>query len=330
MEDYKNIFYIESKDMDEQLTIAKSVTIKGKAGFTGQQARVTLEPADPNTGIIFQVGRVLIPATVEFLDQRNEFSNTTILRKKRAQVVMVEHLLAALVGLGITNVRIKTLKNGQIPILDGSSFDFCNALIDAGIVRQEAPVQKIVFYEPLEVRLDDRWAKVFPTLDGSLQIDATIEYRGCPIGIQQFTYKHSPHSFCLNLAWARTFAFNSFKAIEKTFQKFPGFYLKKNSFIDSNMIIYNRKKYLVDLRRPDECVRHKVLDFIGDIALLGAKVQGFIKLYKPGHRLTHALIKKIWEVHNAKKLFQYRLLDKTPETTRMYLQKTSARHQRAN
>ena len=279
-----------------QATIGKKVVVKGNAAFIKEKAQVTFLPGKPNTGILFEIGDTLIPATVDYLVKDSRFPNTSILRRNGVQIHTVEHILAGIIGLGISNIRVITLKNGQIPIGDGSSFDFCDALLSAEPKRQiGAPLQNAIFIQkPFVIRVNDSWAKFTPSKNRGLRIKAEIDYAR-PIGNQKLEYIHSRRSFCLRLAWARTFGFNPFKTRQKTSEKLPGFYLEKGSYINSNMIIYRKNKYITHIRRCDEAIRHKILDFLGDLSLLNAPVSGEISLYKPGHVLNHAVINSIWK-----------------------------------
>lgn len=278
-----------------QRTIGRPVIVKGRAAFFKEKAQLTLLPAEPNTGIVFQVGKTIIPATANFLFEDLRFPHTTILRKNNVQVTMVEHILAAVAGLGISNIKIVVLPNGQIPFCDGSSFEFCDALLKADLIPQQDAYLKIVnITKVFETKVGDSRIKIHPLNNGHLQIDASIEFKK-PIGNQHLSYHHSSNAFCLELAWARTFAYNPFKTKKNTIKKLPGFFLKTAPYIDSNMIIYRGKKFISNIRRFDEPVRHKILDFVGDIALLDGQMQANISLFKPSHKLYYKFIREIWK-----------------------------------
>jgi len=280
-----------------QTTIATPITIGGYAGFINEKAEVTLLSSEPNTGIVFEIGGInrIIPATVEHL-VTNPSWNCTCLKSNddSIQVVMVEHLLAAIAGFGISNIKILTQTNGLIPMMDGSSFDFCNAILKAGIVEQEDAFKKVIqVKESVKVELDDCDILLEPSSGESLVVTAVINF-DAPIGVQTLEYHHSTPSFCLTLAWARTFGYRPFTNRRMTLRKLPGFQIIEGSYVESNMIVYKKGKYKTHIRRSDEAVRHKVLDFLGDITLLGALLQGHVKLYKPGHRLNMLLLQKLW------------------------------------
>jgi len=280
-----------------QTTIANPVTIGGYAGFVNKKAEVTLLPSEPNTGIVFEIGGIdkIIPATVDHL-VTNPLWNCTCLKSNEdnIQVVMVEHLLSAIAGFGISNIKILTQRNGLIPMMDGSSFDFCDTILKAGIVEQGGNFKKVIRVQELEkVNLDDSYIIIEPLSGESLVVSAVINFDE-PLGVQHLEYHHSTPSSCLRLAWARTFGYRPFTNKEMTLRKLPGFQMIEGSFVESNMIIYKRGKYKTHIRRRDEAVRHKVLDFLGDITILAAPLQGRAKLYKPGHKLNRLLVQKLW------------------------------------
>jgi UDP-3-O-[3-hydroxymyristoyl] N-acetylglucosamine deacetylase len=278
-----------------QTTIRTPQTVEGIAAFEKCRARVTFLPAEPNTGIAFLIDGVEIPARSKFLARSSRFAHTTVLEHRGKQVVTVEHVLAAVTGLGITNLRIAVFSNGHIPFSDGSSSEFCETLIRAQVIQQDGFFKKVLRATgSIHLRIGSSEVLLRPSNSNSLSIEAILEFPNLPIGHQEFTYAHSPLAYCLCVAWARTFAYRPFTSLAHTLAKLPGFRLsRRRSSIDSNMIIWNEGKYITRLRRNDEPVRHKVLDFIGDVTLLGAPLLGTVNLVRPGHSLSHALIQYI-------------------------------------
>jgi len=286
------VMFYQERNVYQQ-TIRVQRPISGDSAFTQNKAQITLLPAEVNSGILFKVGKTIIPATAEYLFEDPNYSHTTILKKDGVRVVTVEHLLASIFGLGISNLIVSTLENGQIPFGDGSSELFTNKILEAGIVKQKAHQKKIHIMKPFELKIDESWIRLLPMPLGPLKIDATIEFP-LPIGIQEFRYVHSSDYFCHNISRARSFAFNPFRKKGITKKKLPAFYFNKGSFNDSNMLIYRKDgNYLVSLRYQNEAVRHKILDFLGDLALLGGELVAMVFLYKSGHGTTHEFVKKV-------------------------------------
>lgn len=276
-----------------QSTLQEPVTLRGNAFFESKSARVTLCPAPPDTGIVFDIeDRGIIPARADHLASDSCFSNTTVLADGDARVITPEHFLSAAYGLGIENLRVKLDEHGHLPSLDGSSFGYCDAILSSGISDQDKKRQVLEVTSEVEVRKDGRSIKLGPPEGNKTHVEATIAYDE-PIGTQKISCEIGRSSYCLRLAWARTFAYNPFSGRSTLNEKLPGFRLEDDHFIDSNMILYTEDGYITDLRREDEPVRHKVLDFIGDIALCGVPLIGSMRLFKPGHSINHLAVQKI-------------------------------------
>jgi len=277
-----------------QSTLQEPATLEGNAFFEPKPAQATLCPASPDTGIVFDVeGRGTIPARADYLAPDSRFSNTTVLRDGNARVVTPEHLLSAAYGLSIDNMRVKLAEHGHLPSLDGSSFGYCDAILSSGISDQDKERQILEVTGEVEVREDGRSVKLGPPRGNKTHVEAAIAYDE-PIGTQEISCEIGRSSYCLRLAWARTFAYNPFSGRSTLNEKLPGFRLEDGHFVDSNMILYTEDGYITDLRREDEPVRHKVLDFIGDIALCGIPLIGSVRLFKPGHSLNHLAVQKIF------------------------------------
>ncbi len=282
---------------DAQTTISEVRSIKGKAAFVQGEGQLVFLPAEPDNGIVFEVAGLSepIPAMYTYLLRDKKKSHTTCLRATRSlNVVTTEHLLAAVRGLGISNLRIVTESKALIPFLDGSALGFADILIRADIVSQLNSRQKrVIVEEPFVVKVGESFISLKP--DPGLVISAAIKFHD-PIGIQQIRYWHTPTMFCLHLAWARTFAFKKFTDEKTSRARLPGFELHRGELLtESNMIVYTDRKHITDLRSPDEHVRHKILDLMGDLALLPAPLQGNLNVYLPGHRLNHELLRVICE-----------------------------------
>jgi len=284
-----------------QATVGGIVRCSGKAGFFPVDASIELHPSEPDTGIAFVYKNGRIQAHIDY-QSPSEFRTTSLSPvnqgdgKTGSPIVTVEHILSALYGLGVTNCKIHVGDNGMIPFMDGSANDFCNRILESGINTQSRYYRRAVYcQQKIRVDKDDAFIEVTPPTTVGLKISAMIDFPE-PIGKQELTYFHSPLSYCLNVAWARTFATKDFESKELTRQRLPIFELVskwRGSYVEAPMLVFRRKRFITSVRRIDEHVRHKVLDFIGDLALLGYDLYGDVRLHKSGHKLNWQFVKKL-------------------------------------
>lgn len=262
-----------------QQTIRRAVCCEGIGLHSGQPVSLWLRPAGPNTGIRFVKrtagGEVWLDARI---DQVSQTRLATSLGQGEVAVHTVEHLLAAVSGMGIDNVVIE-LNASEIPIMDGSAQPFVEAIADAGVVHQSEPRLVFSVVAPFEVRDGDGWLSVVPA--DSLEIHNTVEYDHPAIGRQVFEYRdEGPAAFATTLAGARTFGF--LHDVER---------LKALGYIQggnlNNAVVVGPSGVLnpEGLRWSDEFVRHKTLDLLGDLTLLRGGLRGRLTAYKAGHRL---------------------------------------------
>ena len=293
------------------VTVAEQVTLTGPGLFTGQMAELVIEPAEPGTGIVFRrtVDRqpVDIPANTQFIHNRPRH---TVLRNGDAQVETVEHFLAALAGLGITDVvaRVEKSGTGELPMVDGSAKPFVDLLEKAGLrhAEQGGP-EPLVIREAVYVQGDGDPASAaslvaLPGPQDHLEIFYTFE-ADAPVGRQTYRFLHYPsalsnppeagdqgcNGFLSDLAAARTFIFE--KEAEGLKKQGWGGHLNYTDLV----VIGDNGPIDNALRWEDEPVRHKVLDLIGDLMLVGRPVVGRIVAHKSGHALNHALARKLVE-----------------------------------
>jgi len=274
----------------QQVTIAGAESVFGFGYWSGQDVQVQFRPAPANHGLVFVredlVPSVAIPATI---DQRREMPLRTTLQAGDAHVEMVEHVLAALAGLGITNCEI-AVTAAEMPGCDGSSQAFVEALLSAGLMTQSAPVQPLFVAAPIRIGDDDSWIEARPAPEGGLSIEYQLDYgTDGPLGQQRVQYEISTETFVRELAPSRTFArleeAEALKAIGRGLRVTPRDLL----VFDDDGPIDN------ELRFADECARHKLLDIVGDLALAGAPVVGRITAYRSGHRFNSELVRQILE-----------------------------------
>jgi len=270
-----------------QHTIFRPVAVTGIGYWSGRDVRVEFRPAAADTGLVFVRsdldGCPRIPAAAE---NRTETPRRTTLTCGCAEVEMVEHVMAALAGLQIDNCEIWT-DGAEMPGCDGSSQPFVQALDSAGIVVQEQARPRRVIREALRLGTPDSWIEARPCPDGRTRLRYELDYGGTAIGRQSLEITLSPEVFRRGLAASRTFLLEQ----EATALVDQGRGLR-TTFRD--LLVFGKEGPLDNaLRFPDECVRHKLLDMIGDLALAGCDLAGCFVAYRSGHRLNARLVRAI-------------------------------------
>ena len=273
-----------------QRTIARPAEFHGFGFLTGADVALRFLPDDEHAGIRFQrvdlSGTNPIPATLEHVVARQR---RTAISNGEATVELIEHVMAALAGLQIDNCLVQ-LNAPEAPGADGSSLGFVHSLLEAGIAEQTAPRDVLVIRQPSRSSASGNHAEITagPVFRRTLVISYELDYGPrSPIKPQLLTFEFSPESFVANLAFARTFVLESEVAALKA-QGYGSRVTEKDLLIfGSGGVIGN------ELRATDECVRHKVLDCIGDFALLGCDVHGHFRAYRSGHNLNHAICRQV-------------------------------------
>lgn len=279
-----------------QRTISRRVEVSGIGFLTGADVNLQFHPAPPDHGIAFLRTDCLdarpIPARVEFTVSRQR---RTALSTAGVAVEMVEHVMAALAGLQIDNCLV-TLNAPEPPGCDGSSLTFAQALCDAGIDDQGVPRKILRIRHPVCVRSEDRSQsiKIAPVTTGSLHLLYTLDYGPeSAIPRQEFELRITPESFLRELAFARTFLLE--KEAEQLRQQGYG---RRTTHRD--LLIFGPAGVIGNsLRTPDECARHKMLDCLGDLALIGCDLEGTVEAYRSGHSLNAEIVRRIQLAHGA-------------------------------
>lgn len=280
--------------VNRQRTISREVSLEGPGLFSGETARLTFEPAPANTGILFvreQDGKVAhIPALVANVMDR---PRRTCLRNGSLLVDTVEHCMAALVGMGVDNARVRISggHTGEVPGCDGSSQGFVNAIHEAGLLEQDEDVQPLVIRRPIHVQRDDATLVALPGPTDHLEIIYDFQ-AAPPVGRQVFVFHLGEEDFASQVAPARTFLFQH----EAEDLRARG--LGKHLSTHDLLVISPTGPIDNQWRFADECVRHKVLDLIGDLYLVGRPLRGRIVAHKSGHALNHLLARRILEQQN--------------------------------
>lgn len=276
--------------MKLQKTIKDEVQLAGKGLFGGQDATVTFRPAAEDTGIVFVrtdvASAVRIPATAPSIAER---SRRTSIKKGDVSIETVEHCLAAVRALEIDNLTIE-VSGPELPAPDCSSAGFLTCLKQAGIVEQKNPRKEFVIQKAVSISAGDATIYALPDSDGELNITYDLDYSGYPaIGRQVFSYRLTPESFETTMAPARTFL------LEAEAREFQARGLGKHIGPSDVLVIDADGPVKNSYRFPNECVRHKIVDLIGDLMLVGRPVIGRIVAYKSGHALNQQLVRKLYE-----------------------------------
>ena len=273
---------------DRRRTIREPVTVEGIGLHLGQPCRLTFRPARSGQGVVFVrtdlAGVDPVPAMVEHAVQAER---RTQLGNGDGALHTVEHVLAAVVGAELDDVVIE-LDAPEPPILDGSARPFLDALNRAGIVEQWGPVRYLHLRETIRVIDGESVYEAHPA--DSLRIDVTIDFPHPLIGRQRGEYAVTPVSFDAELASARTFGF--VREVEALRAKG----LIQGASTSNTVVLDDDGVVNTELRWPDEFVRHKAMDCVGDLALAGARVRARIVAQKPSHRGTVTLVREMTRV----------------------------------
>ncbi|HYW76655.1 MAG TPA: UDP-3-O-acyl-N-acetylglucosamine deacetylase [Gammaproteobacteria bacterium] len=274
--------------MVRQRTLKNSIRAAGVGLHTGQKVFMNLRPAAPDTGIVFR--RVDLDEPVEIPARAHLVGDTTLgtsLVKGDVRIATVEHLLSALAGLGIDNAYID-LSASEVPIMDGSAGPFVFLVQSAGIEEQNALKRFIRIKRTIEVRQEDKWARLEPYDGFSVGVEIDFDHPVFKQHTRQSLVDFSSTSFVKEVSRARTFGF--LRDIE---------YLRRRNLtlgasLD-NAIALDEFRILNEdgLRYEDEFVKHKVLDAVGDLYLLGHTLIGRYVAYKPGHGLNNAILRTL-------------------------------------
>ncbi len=293
--------------MIRQRTLKNTIRATGVGLHTGNKILLTLRPAPTNTGIVFR--RVDLDEVVEIKANPLNVGDTqlsTSLQRGAVKVSTVEHLLSALAGLGIDNAYID-LSAPEVPIMDGSAGPFVFLIQSAGIVEQEQAKTFIRIKKPIVVEEGDKWAR-FDPFNGfkvafTIQFDHPLFQGNC----QEAEIDFSTTSFVKEVSRARTFGF--MRDIEKLRER----NLALGGSLDNAIVVDDYRVLNEDgLRYRDEFVKHKILDAIGDLYLLGHSLIGAFSGYKSGHALNNRLLRALLEAESAWEYVTFEALDEAP------------------
>ncbi len=267
-----------------QRTLGKEIHFEGVGLHTGYNVELILVPAPPEIGIRFRRTDLRNFEIEAVRAHVAKVSYATTLMKKGVMISTVEHLLSTLYGLGIDNLYVD-VNSMEVPILDGSGKCFMEEIHRVGIIEQDALRNYMVIRKPIEVRQGDKLAGVYP--DPVPRATYIIDFEHDAIGYQEIQLELNPESYFSKIGTARTFGFVSDVEYLKSLGLIRGGSLDNAVVLDSSGIVNNH------LRFPDEFVRHKLLDLLGDIALTGYPIIGHLYAERAGHAIHTALVDQI-------------------------------------
>ena len=287
-----------------QTTIAKKVHNVGIGLHKGEPIRLTLEPLEAGSGIVFYRSDL----GISFKAEPKNVINTqmaTVVGNEKGYISTIEHLMSAINAYGIDNIRIIVDAN-EIPVMDGSSASFCMLLDEAGVRELDANKKALIIKRAVEIREGDKLVRLSPSK--SPKFDYTIKFSHPLIGIQHYVFEFSKKAYLKEISRARTFGFLKDVQALRSMGLALGGSLENAVVIDENKILNPE-----GLRFENEFVRHKILDAIGDLALVGAPILGDYTAFAGSHDLNHKLTLAV--LADAK---NFELVDLTAEVVREY------------
>jgi UDP-3-O-[3-hydroxymyristoyl] N-acetylglucosamine deacetylase len=290
-----------------QRTLKNVIRATGVGLHTGEKVYLTLRPAAADTGIVFR--RIDLAEPVDIKAEPYAVGDTRLsscLQKDGVRVSTVEHLMSALAGLGVDNVYVD-LTAGEVPIMDGSAGPFVFLLQSAGIEEQKATKKFIRVLKTVEVRSGDKWVRFDPYNGFKLDLAIDFNHPVLERTRQSVTIDFSTTSYVKEVSRARTFGFMQ----DVEMMRAQG--LGLGGSLDNAIVMDEYRVLNSDgLRYDDEFVKHKVLDAIGDLYLLGHPLIGAFSGYKSGHALNNALLRSLLEQREAWEYVRFERLEDAP------------------
>lgn len=271
-----------------QRTIKTAIAVTGTGLHSGELVDLEFHPQPIDTGVVFVrsdiEGSIPIPASA-FLVQDTMMSSNLVFGGTR--VGTVEHLLSAVAGLGVDNLLVR-VSASEIPIMDGSAAPFVDLLLQVGFSEQEAPKKFLRIVKPVRVKVDDKWAELRPFEGFELNFEIDFDHPAFDKNFQHAQLRFSTQNFIEQLSSARTFGFiKDIEALRNNNLALGG--SMDNAIVIDESSVLNAE----GLRFNDEFVRHKILDALGDLYLIGYPIVGRFSAYKSGHALNNLLVREI-------------------------------------
>ncbi|MBF0385614.1 MAG: bifunctional UDP-3-O-[3-hydroxymyristoyl] N-acetylglucosamine deacetylase/3-hydroxyacyl-ACP dehydratase [Candidatus Omnitrophica bacterium] len=272
----------------KQKTISREATVSGQGLFTGVKTNITFKPAQENSGIVFVrvdlPGKPSVKAVVDNVITSEEVIRCTSIGSKEARIHTIEHLMSVLYGLGIDNLIIE-IDNKEVPGLDGSGLEFLKTIKTTGLAEQSQESFCYAIKEPIGV--EDNGSSIYVVPDEGFKISYTLNYDNPYLRSQFFSLTFDRDSFEKEIASCRTFC------LEDESKKLIEMGLGKGATYKNTLVVGEKGVLDNEVRFKDEFARHKVLDFIGDLNLLGQEIKGHVFAVRSGHNLNVQLVRKI-------------------------------------
>lgn len=300
--------------MVKQRTLKNSVSVTGVGLHSGEKVTLGLRPAAVNTGIVFR--RVDVKPVEEIRARPDMVRDTrlsTCMEQNGVRVATVEHLMSALAGLGVDNAYID-LDSSEVPIMDGSAGTFIFLLQTAGIVEQSAAKKFIRVKKTVEVKQDDKWVRFEPYHGYKLTFTINFSHPVFASAKQHVTVDLGEESYVRDISRARTFGFMQ----DVEYMRSQG--LALGGSLDNAIVMDDYRVLNADgLRFEDEFVKHKVLDAIGDLYMLGYPLIGAFSGFKSGHALNNALVRALLADEHAWEFVTFDSVEQAPAFLRLQL-----------
>ena len=301
--------------MVKQRTLKNSVSVTGVGLHSGEKVTLGLRPAPINTGIVFR--RVDVKPVEEIRarpDMVHDTRLSTCMEQNGVRVATVEHLMSAFAGLGVDNAYVD-LDSAEVPIMDGSAGTFIFLLQTAGIVEQAAAKKFIRVKKTVEVKQDDKWVRFEPHQGYKLTFTINFAHPVFASAKQHVTVDLGEESYVRDISRARTFGFMQ----DVEYMRAQG--LALGGSLDNAIVMDDYRVLNADgLRFEDEFVKHKVLDAIGDLYMLGYPLIGAFSGFKSGHALNNALVRALLADEQAWEFVTFDSVEQAPAFLRLQLQ----------
>ena len=302
-----------NKPMVRQRTLKSSVSVTGVGLHSGEKVTLTLRPGATNSGIVFR--RVDVKPVCEMKARADLVHDTrlsTCMEQDGVRVATIEHLMSALAGLGIDNACVE-MNGSEVPIMDGSAGTFIFLLQSAGIVEQSAPKKFIRILKTVEVKQGDKWVRFEPYNGYKLTFTINFAHPVFANTKQHVTIELDENAYIRDISRARTFGF--MHDVES--MRAQG--LALGGSLDNAIVMDEYRVLNADgLRFEDEFVKHKVLDAIGDLYLLGHPVIGAFSGFKSGHALNNALLRELLADEHAWEFVTFENVEDAPASLRLH------------
>ena len=285
--------YVQARSV-KQRTLRKSISYVGIGLHSGKKVTMTIKPAQQDSGINFIRKDIrdtnnVIPA--RWYNVTETTLSTVISNEDKVSISTVEHLMSALSGCGIDNATVE-IDGPEVPIVDGSASPFVSLLENTGMLEQQAQRKAIWIHRPIEITDGDKYEILLPSKIPRITVE--IDFPNTAIGSQTYTLPLINGNFKQHIASSRTFGFKSDLEHLRKQGLAQGGSIKNAILVDGHQIINEE-----GLRTETEFVRHKILDAVGDMALMGVPVIGHLIAYKPGHKLNNNLLRRMMETKDA-------------------------------